>query len=104
MRLLALLLFPALAFAGPVENMRQHCEQVMAQGACRVALDAKEYPNPTILIAGTGRISTAAYLRVRGLGDAKNPDGSYQMCSVIATACSAWNSDDCKAVRALWRQ
>jgi hypothetical protein len=104
MRLLALLLLPSLAFAGPVENMRASCEQVMAQGACRVALDAKDYPNPTILISRIGRISTASYLRIRGMGDAKNPDGSYQMCSVIPTACSVWDSDDCKAVRALWRQ
>ena len=105
MKLLALLLLlPALAFAGPVENMRSHCEQVMAQGQCRVALDARDYPNATILIAGVGRISTASYLRVRGLGDLKNMDGTYAMCSVIATACKSWDSDDCKAVRALWRQ
>lgn len=85
--------------------MVANCELVMRQGVCAVVLDPRDYPNATILVAGVGRISTASYLRIKAPADAKNPDGTYQMCSVVREACSAsFDGDDCKAARALWRQ
>jgi hypothetical protein len=101
----ALLLACSAAYAGPVENMVNQCQQVMEQGACRVSLDARNYPNPTISIIGVGRISTAAYLRIRNTGDALAPDGRFLMCTTVEDVCSAnFNGDECKAARALWRQ
>ena len=101
--LLALVAFRAVA--RPVDNMVAQCEAVMKQGACAVALDPRDYPNATILIAGVGRINTASYLRIRAPADAKNPDGTYRMCAVVREVCTAdWTGDDCKAARALWRQ
>lgn len=62
-----------------------------------VALDRKDYPNSTILVAGVGRIQTDSYLKIRNAGD--------QMCAVVREVCTAeFNSDDCMAARALWRQ
>jgi len=104
-RLLTLLLAPLLAHAGPVDNMVAQCDAVMKQGACAVVLDPRDYPNATILIAGVGRISTASYLRIRAPADARNPDGSFQMCVIVREVCTSdWTGDDCKAARALWRQ
>jgi hypothetical protein len=87
-----------------VDNMVAQCSAVMESGACRVVLDPRDYPNSTVLIAGVGRISTASYLKIRGTGEARNPDGSYRMCTIVREACSVWDSDDCKAARALWKQ
>ena len=100
-----LALAAAAASAGPVNNMVAQCEAVMRQGACAVALDPRDYPNATILIAGVGRISTASYLRIRAPADARNPDGTFRMCAIVREVCTAdWTGDDCKAARALWRQ
>lgn len=92
-----LMLFPSLALAGPVDNMVANCEAVMQQNVCRVQLDARSYPNPTVLVAGVGRIQTTSYLKIRNSGD--------QMCKVVREVCTAaFDGDDCKAARALWRQ
>lgn len=95
--LLLVMLSPAIALAGPTDNMVAHCESVMAQKVCRVQLDRKSYPNETVLVAGVGRIKTDSYLKIRNAGD--------QMCSVVRDVCTAsFDGDDCKAARALWRQ
>ncbi len=80
-----------------IDHMVAQCEDVMAQNVCRVELDARDYPAPTILIAGVGRISTVSYLKIRGAGD--------EMCNVVRQVCTeGWDGSDCKAARALWRQ
>jgi len=95
--ILSLLSFNTLAADQRIDNMVRHCEAVMAQGVCKVVLDRKAYPNPTILVAGVGRISTDSYIKIKNAGD--------QMCNVVREVCTAsFDGDDCKAARALWRQ
>jgi hypothetical protein len=96
--LIFLFLCPLLAFADPrIDNMVRNCDAVMARGVCKVVLDRKAYPNSTVLVAGVGRIKTDSYLKIRNAGD--------QMCKVVREVCTAdFDSDDCKAARALWRQ
>jgi hypothetical protein len=94
---LSLLSFGALAADQRIENMVRNCDAVMTQGVCKVALDRKNYPNSTILVAGVGRISTDSYIKIKNAGD--------QMCNVVREVCTAsFDGDDCKAARALWRQ
>lgn len=101
-------LMPSIGFADPrIENMVSYCEAVMKQGLCRVALDKKDYPNPTVAFATLGRVRTDAYLWIRGAGETKNPDGTYVMCSRIREACTAsWDGADdrCRTARFSWRQ
>ena len=102
---LAFMAAAALAADPRVENMAGQCNAVMARGVCRVALDAKDYPNETILISEVGRIKTAAYLKIQNTGEKKNADGSWLMCTLVRDVCTAsWDGDECKAARALWRQ
>jgi hypothetical protein len=85
------------AQAGPVDNMVAQCEAVMKLNVCRVQLDRKSYVNPTVLIAGVGRVSTESYVKIRNSGD--------HMCKVVREVCTtAFDGDDCRAARALWRQ
>lgn len=94
------------ATSSPLENMVGQCEWVMKQGACRVTLDPNDYPNPTILVAGVGRIKTSVYLALRAPADAQNSDGTYKMCSLIREFCPLGlndGTDGCVAVRSLWR-
>lgn len=102
---LAFLCAPLLAADTRVDNMVAQCAVVMQADVCKVALDPRDYPNPTILFSGVGRVKTASYLRIRGAGTARDTDGSYRMCTMVREVCtSQWDGDDCRAARALWRQ
>lgn len=105
-KLLLLALFSGnVATAGPIENMVVRCNSAMEQGVCRVALDPRNYPNTTINFAGVGEVLTSSYLRIRNTGEKKDSRGRWQMCVTAQEACSAlWDGDDCRAVRAMWRQ
>lgn len=96
------------SMAGPVENMAAQCTAVMDSGVCRVALDPRDYPNPTIpIILGDGsvrRIDRAVYLAVRATGFEKDAQGRWLMCLKVYEACTQWDSEACLAVRSLWRQ
>lgn len=105
--LLALALVAGLAHAGPIENMAANCNEAMNSGLCRVALDAKDYPNatiPIVLPTGVRRIDKKVYLAVRATGFAKDSKGRWLMCQKVYEACAQWDSDACLAVRSLWRQ
>ena len=89
-----------------IENMGLQCDQVMNEGQCRVALDPKDYPNPTVLVSnvsGVSRITTASYLRIRGANQEKTVDGKWLMCTRVRQACAVGDAtDDCKAALALF--
>jgi len=98
---------PSIAADQRIENMAASCKAVMDSGACRVALDPKDYPNatiPIVLPTGVRRISTRVYLAIRATGFAKDAQGRWLMCQKVYEACSEWDSDACLAVRSLWRQ
>jgi hypothetical protein len=87
--------------AAPLEatrigNMVAQCALPMGQQACRVDLDKKQYSNPTVLIAGPGRVDTASYLRFKNAGP--------QMCNFIRQVCTQdGESVDCLTARKLWK-
>lgn len=99
MKRLLILALIGTAHAGPVDNMVRNCEAVMTQNVCRVNLDRRDFKNPTVLIVNSGgpvRISTDSYVKIRNSGD--------QMCKVVREVCAAaFDGDDCRAARALWR-
>lgn len=116
----ALLALTTLVQAGPLQNMMNRCQEVMEQGACRVALDPNDFPprtiringvdvyfpNGAILFSGYGYMDAGLYIRLRAPIDARNPDGTYVMCQLIATFCPTGEndgSDGCRLVRMLWR-
>jgi hypothetical protein len=95
---LALLSFGASAADSRVDTMVGNCTDVMVRDVCRVVLDRKNYPNPTMKFAGVPYlVSTDSYIKIRNAGD--------QMCSLVRQVCAAnFDSADCKAARALWKQ
>jgi hypothetical protein len=91
-----------------VDNMAAQCQTFMDSGACRVAVDPKDYPNATIpLIQSDGsvvRVSKDLYVAIRALGFTKDAQGRWLMCQKVFDACQQWDSDACRVVRQLWRQ
>lgn len=107
--LLALALVAGLAHATDprVRRMHDNCIEVMDSGACRIALDPKDYPNetiPVILPSGRRDIKTKLYLAIRATGFQKDARGRWLMCKKVLVDCANWDSDECIAVRTMgWR-
>jgi hypothetical protein len=96
MKLLLLLLLAGTASAQTVDALVAECERQMALGVCTAQIDKTRYPpNATVLIAGRGRVSLDAYLRIR--------NADKEMCVLARAYCAtAPNGDECKTANALW--
>jgi hypothetical protein len=84
-------------------QVQQECVRQMEIGICRTVPDAASIPaNKTMLIAGVGRVSYAAYMDYLKLFDKKKPFDTAMCRLALHYMTTAPGTDHDKIARALW--